>query len=102
MKVVWKGKTLENMRELFEAAMKVKNKEEAGDFFAAYISAGISPNIARANLGYFAGYYGEKERRFVDEMFGAVHPVFGNNFKTSSEEAYEAGKKFGGTPKERP
>lgn len=31
------------------------------------------------NIGYGAGYYGDKEARKVHDLFGAVHPVFGSH-----------------------
>jgi hypothetical protein len=50
--------------------------------------------IVRGNIGYFAGYYGEEERRAVSEMYSATHPIFGNNFKPTAKEAFDAGVKL--------
>lgn len=48
-------------------------------------------NITKSNIGYYAGYYSEAERRAVAEMYGAMHPVFGNNFSPTPTEAFSAG-----------
>lgn len=34
--------------------------------------------IAKANLGYFAGYYSDKTRRKVEKLFECQHPIFGS------------------------
>jgi len=47
--------------------------------------------MEKSNIGYFAGYYGEAERRKVAEVYGAIHPVFGNNFAPTAVEALAAG-----------
>jgi hypothetical protein len=49
--------------------------------------------ITRSNIGYFAGYYGETERRAVADIYGAMHPIFGNDFNPTPEKALEAGKR---------
>lgn len=91
---LWKGEELKTIGEVFNAAMKVKDAAEAKEFVDTYVACGIKRDVALSNLGYFAGYYGEKERRFVDKMFGAQHPIFGNNFNPTPTEAFEAGKKL--------
>lgn len=50
--------------------------------------------ITRSNIGYFAGYYGESERRAVAEVYGAMHPIFGNDFSPTGSKALEAGKRL--------
>jgi hypothetical protein len=91
---VWKRKELNTIGEVFSAALKVKDAIEAQKFLDTYVACGIKRDIALSNLGYFAGYYGEKERRFVDKMFGAQHPIFGNNFNPTPGEALDAGMKL--------
>lgn len=95
-KMTWKGERLENMGDLFKAALKVKTPKEAQEFLAAYVKGvGIDEATAKSNLGYFAGYYGTKERAFIAKMFEADHPIFGKNMAPSPKEAFEAGKRMG-------
>lgn len=93
-KIIWKGQELNNMGALFDAAISVKDKEEATEFLQMYVDSGCPREVALSNLGYFAGYYSEKARRKIAELYGAMHPVFGGNFNPTPEEAFEAGKKL--------
>lgn len=93
--VPWKGKTLKTYSEMWGAAIAIKDPKEAKKLVAAYEKAGMKSEIFLSNLGYWAGYYGVKERTQVLEVFGAVHPVFGDNMNPTPEEALEAGKRMG-------
>lgn len=95
-RMTWKGKRLENMGEIFKAALTVRSQEEAKTFLSAYVKGvGIDEVTAKSNLGYFAGYYTSKERKFIAEMFQADHPIFGKNLTPSPKDAFEAGKRIG-------
>lgn len=91
---VWKHKSLRTMREIFDEALKCKDKEEAAEFLKAYVALGVSEDIAKQNLGYMAGYYNQKTVDKVYELFGAVHPVFGRVLP-GPEEAFSMGVKMG-------
>lgn len=72
---------IEYARSIIEANEKVTTYEEA-------------LNIAKSNLGYFAGYYDRETYERINEAYGAVHPVFkGNPFNIDPEEAYTMGVK---------
>lgn len=47
----------------------------------------------KSNLGYYAGYYGPDTRDAVRDVFGALHPIFGDHHPTP-EEAFEAGQRM--------
>ena len=49
--------------------------------------------IAKKNLGYFAGYYDYKTQSRVNELFCTSHPVFGDVVPTIKE-AFDTGVKF--------
>ena len=78
--MIWRGKKLNTMGEIFSAALSVRSKADGAVFLKTYMEwCHIDEPTALSNLGYFAGYYGEKERRFVADVFGAKHPIFGDN-----------------------
>jgi hypothetical protein len=79
-----------------------KDKTEAHEWFEAIVARIIedtlyseseATDIAQRNIGYWAGYYGEEERRAVADVYGAMHPIFGNDFNPSAAKAFEAGKR---------
>ena len=60
------------------------------------VSAEEALNIARSNLGYFAGYYDRKTYDRINKAYGAIHPVFKTNpFDIAPEEAYRIGLEMG-------
>jgi hypothetical protein len=69
---------------------KCLNKEPRNDKMTA-------EQIAKINLGYFAGYYDDKVRRKVEKLFCCSHPIFGSieqEGQPTIEEAFNAGKKL--------
>ena len=104
----FEGKTLKTMGEIFNTALDVA-KTGDGDrcqaFLTSYVEYIVSEsnrnvaeaeNIAKSNLGYFAGYYSSEVYETINKAYGAVHPVFGGNpFEVSPEEAYRKGLEAG-------
>jgi len=90
------------LAELYGPAMKIRDPEEAKDYFKALVdyqlAFGVSQEkaeqIQRANLGYYAGYYDKETRLRVEKLFNCAHPVFGSatNGVPTAKEALEAGK----------
>lgn len=75
--------------EALGPAMKITDAEDAAQYLAAYV-AYLEPHvtrdrtdgktaaeIARINLGYYAGYYDSKTRERVERLFSCAHPIFG-------------------------
>lgn len=91
---IWKKKSLRTMREIFDEALKCKDKEEAEEFLKGYMSLGVTREVALSNLGYYAGYFNQKTLDSVHELFGAVHPVFGTEMP-GPEKAFEMGVAMG-------
>ena len=102
--MVFEGKTLETMGEIFNTALdvaKTGNSDRCQTFLTAYANWISEVNgcckdsaidIAKNNLGYFAGYYTRDVYNAINMAYGAVHPIFGKNpFDVSPEEAYELG-----------
>jgi len=83
-------------------AMKIENQAEADEYLEACIVHnmlfGTSREEAKAielqNLGYYAGYYGPETRQRVHRLFGAVHPIFGNNFNPEPDKALISGMRM--------
>ena len=101
--MVFENKKYETMRETFELAnslAKDGNKSKCEQFLIEYAKHIIEANekvtnyeealnIARSNLGYFAGYYDRKTYDRINKAYGAIHPVFKTNpFKITPEEIY--------------
>ena len=102
------------MKELYDAAMGVKNQAEADVLFKALVAEAIrlSPQlwqreaerIQRLNLGYWAGYYGNETRERVERLFKCEHPVFGKIAEKgppTPEQAFKAGVEAGKRMKEK-
>ena len=107
--MIYKGKELSNMGELFNEALRLakENKDEAHEFFKAYVKAVIDENdevysleeaerIAKSNLGYWAGYYNEETCVIIYETYRCEHPIFGKKpFNTSPDVAFKKGYEMG-------
>lgn len=97
--------------ECLEPAMDITDPEDAKQYKEAYIKfiekfmtdreskAGqTAEQIANANLGYWAGYYGDEVRERVERLFNCKHPIFGSiaeNGSPTPEEAFKMGRDAG-------
>lgn len=74
-------------------AMKIKDKEDAKQYFEKYVkylddaskeegNTIDAKAIAKSNLGYFAGYYDPETYKRVMNLFDTVHPFFGKEWPT--------------------
>ena len=85
----------------YKPAMKIVTREEADAYFERLVQHTMSfdntreeaEEIERQNLGYWAGYYDNKTRLRVEDLFRCKHPVFGQASEgvPTPEEAFEAG-----------
>ena len=105
----YKGKKLNTMDQVFEVAINLAktDKEEAQNFFTLYTeyifennnevsSLDEAERIAKANFGYFAGYYNQKVCDIIYETYQCSHPIFGNKpFEVNPEDAYKTGLEVG-------
>ena len=90
---------------IFECALNLANedKEKAQDFFKQYVlfifknndkvkSLEEAEQIAKSNLGYFAGYYDEEVCDIIYKTYQCTHPIFGDKpFDVTPEEAFNKG-----------
>lgn len=98
--------------EMFELARTMKDPKERQIFVTEYCAVIIAEHkkagktltfddareVLRANLGYYAGYYGDDVRKEIEEMYGALHPVFGSIIKDgppTQTQAFYAGIRWG-------
>ena len=89
--------------EALDPAMGITDQDDAQQYFKEYVSYleghlerdprdddMTAEEIARINLGYYAGYYDRETRKRVEELFSCVHPVFGK-VQTSTGKAKNEG-----------
>ena len=99
----YRGKTYKTIGEVFNEALRLARTDsyEAKEFFKEYINWISTQNhyswdkateIAKSNLGYFAGYYDEEVCDIIYKTYQCSHPIFGDKpFSVSAEEAYKKG-----------
>ena len=103
----YRGKELNTIGEVFDEALRIaktNNKDEAYDFFYAYVNLISTENkyswdksieIAKANLGYFAGYYNEEVCDIIYKTYNCCHPIFGDKpFSVDPVEAFNKGLNY--------
>lgn len=101
--MIYKGKELNTIGEIFNTALGLArtNKNEAHDFFFQYAnyimeekgeSFDWAVELAKFNLGYFAGYFPKEICDLIYDTYECIHPIFGRKpYDVSPEEAYNAG-----------
>jgi len=93
--------------ECLSPAMEIKSLKDAKQYFEAYVNHiqkyldseprddnMTAEDIARTNLGYFAGYYNDETRERVESLFTCSHPIFGTiktHGQPSAEQALRSG-----------
>lgn len=111
-----KNKKNPTVGELLDPAMHITDPEDAKQYLAAYVkmiqkgldktpnSEGLTAEqIAKSNLGYFAGYYSNETCERVEKLFMCEHPVFGSiekNGAPGNKKAFEMGLALGKKMKE--
>lgn len=100
------GKEKLTYGEALGTAMSITDPEDAKQYFEAYVDFMVKHSsikkreaieIAKLNLGYYAGYYDNETRERVERLFLCEHPIFGSikeNGIPTPEEAFNAGKKY--------
>jgi hypothetical protein len=77
--------------ECLGPAMKITDEADARQYFEGYVAfiekafkkeprqdEKTAADVARINLGYYAGYYDSETRERVERLFKCAHPVFGS------------------------
>lgn len=87
----WTQDTL-SYGETLGPAMEIETEDEASRYFARYcrwimrvnaendkfLGLKEAQDIAKTNIGYYSGYFGEETQRRVERVFKCVHPFFGS------------------------
>lgn len=108
------GKDALTYRDCLDPAMKITDVDDALQYFRAYVAyiqnclnhephtdGKTAAEIARINLGYYAGYYDNETRKRVERLFSCAHPIFGKatKGKPTAEAAFDLGYKMGANAK---
>lgn len=105
----YKGKELNSMGEVFDEALRLAqtDRNDALNFFRAYVEYIFENNekintlneaekTAKANFGYFAGYYTPEICDIIYKTYQCSHPIFGDKpFSVDPEEAHKKGLEIG-------
>lgn len=95
--------------ECLGPAMNITDPEDAKQYLEEYISfiqkyinnvpesdkRMRAEEVAKSNLGYYAGYYDNETRYRVEKLFMCSHPIFGSIEKggiPTADEVFEMGK----------
>lgn len=93
--------------EVLDPAMEITDPQDAQQYLAEYVKHiqkfldddprddnMTAEEIAKSNLGYYAGYYSDETRKRVEELFTCAHPIFGSikeNGSPTPKEAFQMG-----------
>lgn len=85
-----KNKDVLTFGEVLSPAMEITDQADADQYFKKYVEYlgrkleeepreddMTAEQIAKINLGYYAGYYSHETRMRVEQLFSCVHPFFG-------------------------
>jgi hypothetical protein len=96
--------------DILGPAMMITDQADADQYFAAYVvfmqtildgeprsDGKTAEEIAKINLGYYAGYYDHETRIRVERLFRCKHPIFGKAGSTPIDpaEAFTLGLRHG-------
>ena len=100
------GKAVMTFGESLGPAMKITKQEDASQYFKNYVAFiqechdkeprlddKTAEQVARENLGYYAGYYDNATRLRVEKLFSCTHPIFDQASLgcPTAEEAFKLG-----------
>lgn len=80
---------LKTIGELYRPAMEITDQQEANKYLEYLVDYYMqfdnnthekATQIARHNLGYYAGYCSSETQSRVYKLFSTTHPIFGNTF----------------------
>lgn len=100
--------------DCLDPAMKITEQEDADQYLKDYIAyiqthldkekgphKNTAEEIAKINLGYYAGYGSNDLCKRVEKLFRCSHPIFGKAEEgiPTAKEAFELGRKMGAKAK---
>lgn len=85
----WKDKEIVTIEHAMNALRDITTKEEAAEFLR--LSRAENPEHADANIGYLFGYFNRDRWKELSELFGILHPVFGDRYNMTDDEIFQNG-----------
>jgi hypothetical protein len=96
--MIWKGKQIGTIQDAMDALRDIHTKEDAQEYLRL---ARLDGEYADQNIGYLFGYFNRDRWRELSELFGVLHPVFGDNYGLTDDEIMEMGIERGKAAAER-
>jgi len=105
----------ETFGDCLRPAMTVKTQEEADQYLKDYtnfileersnegkpVTPDRAEQIAKSNIGYYAGYFSQETRVRVENLFNCIHPILGPASKpVTAEEAFKLGQEMAKHPEQ--
>jgi hypothetical protein len=84
----WKGKEIKTIDNAMEALRDIHTKEEAAEYLRLAKEEGP---YAEQNIGYLFGYFNRDRWKELSELFGVLHPLFGDNYNLTDDEILQMG-----------
>lgn len=81
--MLWKGKEIKTIEHACNALKDITTKEEAAEYLRLAKEEG--PH-AEYNIGYLFGYFNRDTWKRLSDLFGVLHPIFGDNYDITDEE----------------
>lgn len=94
------GDALDPIFKITDKADAMQYKEAYIKHTEKYLTNGVNKEgmtalqIVNANIGYYAGYGSDKDRKRIEELFDCAHPIFGSikdNGSPTGKEAFQCG-----------
>lgn len=93
--MIWKDKEIKTIDDAMAALRDIHTKEEAAEYLRL---ARLEGPYADENIGYLFGYFNRDRWKELSELFGILHPVFGDRYNLTDDEIFqmsiERGKKI--------
>lgn len=86
--MIWQGKEVKTIENAMDALGGIHTKEDAAEYLRLARLEGIH---ADENIGYLFGYFSRPRWKELSELFGILHPFFGDNYELTDEEILKMG-----------
>jgi hypothetical protein len=86
--MIWKDKEIKTIDDAMTALRDIHTKEEAAEYLRL---ARLEGPYADENIGYLFGYFNRDRWKELSELFGILHPVFGDRYNLTDDEILQMG-----------
>lgn len=90
--MLWKGKEIKTIQDAMDALRDIHTKEDAQEYLRL---ARLDGEFADQNIGYLFGYFNRDRWKELSELFGILHPVFGDQYNLTDDEILQMGMERG-------